>query len=111
MQLGPTAVAARNSTVPARGAEQAQSQPVPYAELADRLATHGPAVFHSELHRLVRVARRLGVTPLLVTIPSTPPNPTSPGSERSDGFSPSSSAHTRRGPTRRAPHAMRAQRQ
>ena len=68
MPLDATAGAARNSTVPAHGAEHDESQPVSYDELADRLATHGPAVLHSELRRLIRDARRHGVTPLLVTI-------------------------------------------
>ena len=73
MQIDPTAVAARNSTAPAHGADQSQS--VPYAELADRLATHGPAALQGELRRLIRDARRHGVTPLLVTILADPAQP------------------------------------
>ena len=75
MRLDSSAVVARNWTVPAHGAEHDQSQPVPYAELAERLATHGPAALDSELGRLIRDARRHGVTPLLVTILVDPTQP------------------------------------
>jgi hypothetical protein len=69
---GPTAVAARQSTVPAHGSDDDQSRSVSYAELADRVATHGPAALESELRRLIRDARRHGVTPLLLTILADP---------------------------------------
>jgi hypothetical protein len=49
--------------------------PIAYDELADRVATDGPAVFEQELRRLIRVARRHGVTPLLVTILADPSQP------------------------------------
>jgi hypothetical protein len=75
MRIDPTAVAAPNSTVRADGAEHHQSRPVPYAELADRLATHGPAALQGELRRLIRDARRHGVTPLLVSILADPAEP------------------------------------
>jgi hypothetical protein len=75
MQIDPTAVAARNSTVPAHGAEHDQSQPVSYAELADRVATHGPAALQSELRSLIRDTRRHGVAPPLVTILVDPAQP------------------------------------
>jgi hypothetical protein len=68
MQLDATAVAARNWTVPAHGADHDQSQPVPYAKLAERLATHGIGALQNELRRLIRDAHRHGVRPLLVTI-------------------------------------------
>jgi hypothetical protein len=45
------------------------------AELADRLATHGPAALQGELCRLVRDALRHGVTPLLVAILADPRQP------------------------------------
>jgi hypothetical protein len=66
MQIDPTGLAARNS----KGADQ--SPPIPYAELADRLATHGPAALEGALRRLIRDARCHGVTPLLVTILADP---------------------------------------
>ncbi len=75
MEIDPAAVAVHNSTVPAHGAEHDQSHQVPYAKLADRLATHGPAALQSELRRLIRDARRHGVTPLLVTILADPAQP------------------------------------
>ena len=65
-RIGPTA-APRRSITAADGAED-QSRAVPYAELAERLATRGPAALQGELRRLIRDARRHGVTPLLVTI-------------------------------------------
>ena len=68
MQTNQAAVAARNSTVPAHGAEHDETQPVGFADLAERLATDGPVALHGELRRLIREARRHGVTPLLVTI-------------------------------------------
>jgi hypothetical protein len=75
MQIDPTPVAARHSTVPTDDADRDQSQPFPYAELAHRLATHGPAGLQRELRRLIRDARRHGVTPLLVTILADPGQP------------------------------------
>ena len=75
MQIDPMGVVARNSTAPIHDAEPDQSQPVPYAELADTLATHGPAAIRSELHRLIRDARHHGVTPLLMTILVDPAQP------------------------------------
>jgi hypothetical protein len=56
MQIDPTAVAARNSAVPAHGADS--SRPARYAELADRFASHGPAALHGELRRPTRDAPR-----------------------------------------------------
>jgi hypothetical protein len=41
---------------------------VRYADLADRLATHGPRAVDRELARLVEHARRHPVTPVLLTI-------------------------------------------
>jgi hypothetical protein len=61
--------------VPTGDADHDHSQPVPYAELADRLATQGPAALQRELRRLIRDARRRGVTPLLVTILADPGQP------------------------------------
>ncbi len=75
MQADPTAVAARNLTVPGRGAEHDETQPVCYADLAETLATDGPVALHSELRSLIREARRHGVTPLLVTILADPSQP------------------------------------
>jgi hypothetical protein len=75
MQTNQTAVAARNSTVPARGAEHDETQPVGLADLAERLATDGPVALQRELRCLIREARRHGVTPLLVTILADPSQP------------------------------------
>jgi hypothetical protein len=75
MQIDPTAMVARHSTVPIDDADRDQSQPVPYAELAHRVATHGPAGLQRELRCLIRDARRHGVTPLLVTILADPGQP------------------------------------
>jgi hypothetical protein len=75
MQIDPTAVATRHSTVPTDDADRDQSQPFAYDELAHRLATHGPAGLQRELLRLIRDARRHGVTPLLVTILADPREP------------------------------------
>jgi hypothetical protein len=75
MQIDPTAVAARHPTVPLQGADPDPSRSIPYAELAERVATHGPDALRSELHRLTRDARCRGVTPLLVTILADPSPP------------------------------------
>ena len=64
--IGPTAEP-RRSIAAADGGED-QSRPVPYAALAEGIATRGPAALQSELRPLIRDARRHGVTPLLVTI-------------------------------------------
>jgi hypothetical protein len=75
MQMDPTTVAARHSTVLSHRAVQDRSTPARYAELADRLATHGPAALERELRGLIRDARRHGVTPVLVTILADPVQP------------------------------------
>jgi hypothetical protein len=66
--IDPLAVATRDSIAPTHSDRHEESQPVPYAELADRVATHGPAALRSRLRPLIRDARSNGVTPLLVTV-------------------------------------------
>jgi hypothetical protein len=46
-----------------------------FADLADRLATHGPRAVEGELVRLVEHARRHRVTPVLLTILADPDQP------------------------------------